>query len=324
MQGPPPHGPPDHVQLPSFASLFASIAQNPETVYPRRHTPPPTTLLTGRTPITPTRLGVTYTPHSTPQRASRDARSANASDHLRASSSRAPLLPSPYARPSRATEGSSTGRLHSGKNPSSASASQKQPSARRTMIDWARVMPGQRLKLLGVDIVITMAPLATQGMVELLTCPRSVDYCTDAEYVIEFAVRDMPGPSVHLLATGGCHLDEGSEEVFKRYGLAGSLTVDFRFDWPGIAQRNECIVEASTLTRAQLAAILASSITQSVTDLKNGQKVQILDGAATVGWDLCQVDMNKLRLFSLNYYKHSKTWVPLLAYEISIPRDRHQ
>jgi hypothetical protein len=98
------------------------------------------------------------------------------------------------------------------------------------MIDWARVMPGQRLKLLGVDIVITMAPLATQGMVELLTCPRSVDYCTDAEYVIEFAVRDMPGPSIHLLATGGCHLDEGSEEVFKRYGLAGSLTVDFRFD----------------------------------------------------------------------------------------------
>jgi hypothetical protein len=60
-----------------------------------------------------------------------------------------------------------------------------------------------------------------------IVCPRAAEYCTDAEYVIEFAVRDMPGPSIRTLMTGGCHLDEESEEVFKRYGLK---TANLRFE----------------------------------------------------------------------------------------------
>ncbi|KAF8196543.1 hypothetical protein BJ912DRAFT_955598 [Pholiota molesta] len=286
MQGSPPQGPADDVQLPSFASLLASVAHNSETGHAGRRTPLPTSLLMDQTPITPTGLCVTYTPHSTPQRASRSARSDNTSDHT--------------------LKAASDGTPHLRKYRSIASGSQKQPSTRRP-INWARAKPGQRVKLLDVDIF------------NPIVCPRAAEYCTDAEYVIEFAVRDMPGPSIRTLMTGGCHLDEESEEVFKRYGLK---TANLRFEWPGLVRRNVRIYEASTLTRAQLAAILAFSIgTKAVTDIMNDKNVQVLDETSR-RWDLRQIDMKKLRLFSLNYYKHTNTWVPILGYEIVITHDR--
>ncbi|KAF9481309.1 hypothetical protein BDN70DRAFT_548537 [Pholiota conissans] len=185
------------------------------------------------------------------------------------------------------------------------------------MIDWSLVRPGQKLWLISRVVIarfgrhVTVEDVRAAGMVpHIVTCaPKSNEYSDRLEernHIISISVDGKPGVSIaQLISVKGnesepAFLDGGSDAVFEKFGWR---TTQLKFDWPGLTQRPQGIEEdVPVMTRSKFAYLAASSIEAAVRRVTYHPKFQTINDA-TKQWDLRCLDLNKVQLLSLNYYK---------------------
>ncbi|KAF9481308.1 hypothetical protein BDN70DRAFT_893429 [Pholiota conissans] len=266
--------------------------------------------------------GGLLTPSSTPPTlySPLDSPSHHAQNQLASyrSSSRSTPYPSRNPRSPAATQGSFD--LSGG--PRTQSVSRKPPMVLCTAkapINWSRIRPGQQLLLVSqADIVkfgarVTAEDIQSAGMhPHVVMCvPRSPDYMASLEdhgHMIAISVKGKPGVSIARLLDQSARLDGGNDLVFNAYGWK---TTRLGFDWPGLNRSVQGLEEdVPIMTRSKFAYMAASSIEAAVRRATYHPKAQTINDA-TKPWDLRHLDMGKVHLLSVNYYK--KVWIPILA-----------
>ncbi|KJA19142.1 hypothetical protein HYPSUDRAFT_907530 [Hypholoma sublateritium FD-334 SS-4] len=187
--------------------------------------------------------------------------------------------------------------------------------------DWGKLAPGQ------VHVIISNAErvkFTSQATVRDFTelgisartvqyAPRSAAYLSNDGYSISFSENGMPAPHIQQLFQKTARLDSGEDRVFEPYGWRATKLC---LDWPGLSHHVEGIEVRSEkwkMSRDELAVHVATRIWETIQAVKKSKKAYS-PSPGMEAWDFRTLDIRRLRLVSVNYFR--TVWIPVLAIDV--------